>query len=183
MKVEQKDIGLCMRNFEDVCRNHGIKLTHQRIEIFREIAKSTDHPDAELIFQRVKGRMPTVSLDTVYRTLWTLKELGLIVTLGSTQKRARFDANLKRHHHFVCKKCGWISDFYSKTLNTIPLPETVTSLGTIETTHLEVRGICQQCMGKNKKKTKVHLNNQVMLSYRYQPDRFTNNPQQQEKMP
>jgi len=40
------------------------------MEIFREVAQAGDHPDAEKVFQGVRERMPTVSLDTVYRTLW-----------------------------------------------------------------------------------------------------------------
>ena len=60
----------------------GIKLTAQRLEIFKELAGTDQHPDAEAVFKGVKKRMPTVSLDTVYRTLWMLRDLGLLSTLG-----------------------------------------------------------------------------------------------------
>ena len=66
-----------MQHFEQVCRGAGVKLTHQRMEVFREVALSGDHPDAETIYRRVRARIPTVSLDTVYRALWLLAELGL----------------------------------------------------------------------------------------------------------
>lgn len=145
MDIEQQEIELRMQHFEEVCRSAGIKLTHQRIEIFREIAVSGDHPDAEQIFQRVRKRMPTVSLDTVYRNLWLLHDLGLISTLGSRRERTRFDANLKRHHHFICRKCGFTRDFYSNQLNAIDLSEAVSAFGEIGAIHVEIQGICQKC--------------------------------------
>ena len=93
MKIKKKEVEQRMKHFETVCRGEGIKLTHQRLEIFREVAQTGDHPDADLVFQRVRKRIPTVSLDTVYRTLWILSDLGLVVTLGSSRESTRFDAN------------------------------------------------------------------------------------------
>ena len=148
MKIKNKDVEQRIKHFEMVCRDEGIKLTHQRIEIFREIAQTVDHPDADQVFQRVRDRIPTVSLDTVYRTLWLLNDLGLVVTLGSSRERTRFDANLNSHHHFVCGQCGLTRDFFSNDLDNISLPDSVGSFGEIETTHVEVRGICRKCVEK-----------------------------------
>jgi Fur family peroxide stress response transcriptional regulator len=150
MKIKNEEVEQRMEHFETVCRSEGVKLTHQRMEIFREIAQTGDHPDAEQIFQRVRGRMPTVSLDTVYRTLWLLNDLGLVVTLGSSRERTRFDANLNSHHHFVCGKCGFTRDFYSSDLDNITLPDSVDTYGKVEATHVEVRGICRGCADKER---------------------------------
>lgn len=148
MKIEEQEIELRMKHFESKCRKQGIKLTHQRIEIFREVAQTGDHPDAEHIFQRVRERLPTVSLDTVYRTLWLLNDLGLITTLGPSRNRTRFDANLEKHHHFVCEQCGLTRDFYSNVFDNLNLPDSLESFGTIATTHVEVRGLCRECEKK-----------------------------------
>ena len=148
MKIKKKEVEQRMKHFETVCRGEGIKLTHQRLEIFREVAQTGDHPDADLVFQRVRKRIPTVSLDTVYRTLWILSDLGLVVTLGSSRESTRFDANLHNHHHFVCDQCGFTRDFYSPDLDNIKLPDTVGSYGEIEATHVEVRGVCRNCSKK-----------------------------------
>jgi len=150
MKIKKKDVEQRIKLFETVCRGEGIKLTHQRIEIFREVAQTGDHPDAEQVFQRVRDRIPTVSLDTVYRTLWLLKDLGLVVPLGPSRERTRFDANLNSHHHFVCGQCGLTRDFYSNDLDNIKLPDSVGSFGKIEATHVEVRGVCRECIEKGR---------------------------------
>ena len=145
MKVSENDLEQRMSRFEDACRKSGAKLTHQRMEIFREVAQTGDHPDAEKVFVDVRKRMPTISMDTVYRTLWWLKDLGLITVLGPPRERVRFDANLTRHHHFVCTQCGLTRDFYSDELDTLELPDSILSIGRAEITQVEVKGICNEC--------------------------------------
>ena len=66
MKIKKKEVEQRMKHFETICRDKGVKLTHQRIEIFREVAQTGDHPNADQVFQRVRKRMPTVSLYTLY---------------------------------------------------------------------------------------------------------------------
>lgn len=134
-----------MQRFEQVCKQAGVKITHQRLEIYREIAHSGDHPDAESVYRRVKERVPTISLDTVYRALWLFSDLGLITTLGASREGTRFDANMDHHHHFVCTECGVTRDFYDQRFNDLTLPETVNEIGRPASTHVEVRGICRDC--------------------------------------
>lgn len=150
MKVSKKDIVQRMARFQEVSRKSGAKLTHQRLEIFREVAQTIEHPDAERVFEGVRRRMPTISLDTVYRTLWWLKDLGLVTVLGPSRERVRFDANLSNHHHFVCTKCGLTRDFFSDALDNLELPESVLSIGLVKKTQVEVKGICLKCAADGK---------------------------------
>jgi Fur family transcriptional regulator, peroxide stress response regulator len=162
LKILKKDIERRMAGFEEKCRNLGVKLTHQRIEIFREVLQTEDHPDAEKVFQGVRKRMPTVSMDTVYRTLWWLKDLGLLTILGLSRESARFDANLSHHHHFVCTQCGLTQDFYSDKFSSLKFPDSALSIGQAEIVRVEVQGLCPKCAtykkpdAKNKKRRKVY---------------------------
>jgi Fur family peroxide stress response transcriptional regulator len=155
MKISLREIERRMEHFKEVCRNSGVKLTHQRMEIFREVAQSGDHPDAEKVYQGVRERMPTVSLDTVYRTLWLLVDLDLITTLGPPRGRTRFDANLSCHHHFICVRCGRTRDFYSEEFDELRIPESVKALGNVEMTRVEVKGVCLKCAAKEKKESQT----------------------------
>lgn len=128
-----------------VAKEAGVKLTHQRLEIFRELAATEGHPDAESLFRAVQERVPTVSLDTVYRTLWMLHDLGLVATLGPKREGMRFDANLEQHHHYVCVRCGLVRDFESDELNSLRVPDSVKDLGGILDARVEVRGVCASC--------------------------------------
>lgn len=136
---------LRLEHLRTVAREAGLKLTHQRLEIFRELAGTEEHPDAETIFRAVQQRMPTVSLDTVYRTLWMLHDLGLVTTLGPRGDGVRFDANLDRHHHYCCVRCGLVRDFESDELDGLSVPDSVKRLGSVVDSHVEVRGLCATC--------------------------------------
>lgn len=126
-------------------RAAGVKLTHQRLEILRELAEQCDHPDAEMIFSGVRQRVPTVSLDTVYRTLNLLVEHGLLSTLGPARERTRFDTNPHQHHHFVCVKCGRALDFEASEFDALPVPHAATVLGMVLSAQVELRGVCADC--------------------------------------
>ena len=146
MAIEESELNLRLRHFESVAKEAGIKLTHQRLEIFREIASSEEHPDAETVYNAVRHRMPTVSLDTVYRTLWLLNDLGIISTLGARREAIRFDANTNHHHHFVCTRCGMTRDFECAELDEIRIPDAAKKFGHVEAAHVDIRGICKRCL-------------------------------------
>jgi Fur family peroxide stress response transcriptional regulator len=136
-----------LEHLKAVAKKAGVKLTHQRLEIFRELAATEEHPDADSIFRAVQRRVPTVSVDTVYRTLWMLHDLGLVTTLGP-RAGVRFDANLEQHHHYVCVRCGLVRDFESADLNALRVPDAVKDLGSIADAHVEVRGVCTKCLAQ-----------------------------------
>ena len=135
-----------LETFRDACRDLGIKATHQRLEIFREVAQSHAHPDAEAVFHGVQSRLPTVSLDTVYRTLKLLTELGFISTLGPRQDSLRFDANREPHHHHICVRCGKVQDVSSPLLDLENIGRDVRGMGTVQSAQIEVRGLCTDCL-------------------------------------
>jgi len=151
MELEPEELRRRINQFKEALRRSGVKLTHQRLHIFHEVARSGEHSDAETIYKGVRKRVPTVSLDTVYRTLWLLLDLGLITTLGPPRDRIRFDANMSPHHHFVCTRCGMTRDFYSKELDRLKIPDGVKTLGSAERTQVEVRGLCLRCSKKKGK--------------------------------
>lgn len=145
MNVSRAELEKRVAAFAAACRRHGIKATSQRLEILRVLAATGEHPDAETVYTRVRRRLPSVSLDTVYRTLHMLQEKGVIARVPSTSDRARFDANMDRHHHFFCERCGRIADFTSTALDRIVPPPEVRGLGLVESVHIELRGRCREC--------------------------------------
>ncbi len=131
-----------------VCRASGHKLTNQRVEILRELARATDHPSAETLFQRVRKRLPGVSLDTVYRTLGTFERLQLVDKLNVAHDQGRFDADRSPHHHLVCRHCKCIEDFCWEDFEQAQLPDDVLEWGEVDSRHVVVTGVCRQCRGQ-----------------------------------
>lgn len=142
-----------IETFKQACVERGVKVTHQRLEIYRALASSVTHPDAETIYRIVRKRIPTISHDTVYRNLKLLSDYGLIAVAGTSNERLRFDANMERHHHFVCVQCGLIRDFCSEQLESIHCPREAHAFGEPVSLHIEVKGVCTKC-GSHKKKKK-----------------------------
>jgi len=81
-----------LQAFEQACRESGLKVTHQRLMIFRELVLTPDHPTAEQLHQRIRKSIPTISLDTIYRTLATFEEHGLVNRVDTQQSQAHFEA-------------------------------------------------------------------------------------------
>jgi Fur family peroxide stress response transcriptional regulator len=145
MQVPTTELEERMARFQEQCRARGVKLTPQRLEIFRAVAGSLAHPDAETVLLEVRARFPNLSFDTVYRTLWLFNELGLVKTLGPRRERVRFDAETRPHHHYFCKRCQKVWDLSVEWETPVNLPKEARDYGTVEAVHLELQGICQQC--------------------------------------
>ena len=93
----------------------------------------------------VRERVPTISLDTVYRTLGALERLGLINRVDAAGGAARYDANLEHHHHFICVRCGLIRDLPGASYEGLAVPGAATILGEVESITVQVRGVCKEC--------------------------------------
>jgi len=143
--MEQEKLRERILKFEDSCRRAGLKLTHQRLEIFREMALSADHPSAEALYKRLLERMPTLSLDTVYRTLATFSLHGLVHKVETAESQARFEVVHERHHHLICRRCHVIVDFRWPLIDSLSLPEEFAAWGEIDNRNVVIYGVCRKC--------------------------------------
>ncbi|WP_051261485.1 Fur family transcriptional regulator [Desulfovibrio inopinatus] len=135
-----------IKSCRKTCELHGLRLTHQRMVILEEIVKAEDHPSADVVYRRVREKIPTISLDTVYRTLATFCDLGLICKVSSTDDSARYEPMLFPHHHIICKKCGDIRDIEWSQFDDLNFPEEAVKWGRITGSAAVLRGICRQCL-------------------------------------
>lgn len=134
--------------FPGECRRRGLRLTHQRLEVYRELASTVDHPSVETIYRRVLPRLPTISLDTVYRTLSTFEDSGLIRRIHAFDDRARFDADISPHQHLVCTHCRGIQDLNWGSFADLEPPREARKWGEVESKHAVLKGICSNCLKK-----------------------------------
>ena len=134
--------------FEQACKSAGLKITHQRTEVFKELAKADDHPSAEIIYSRLKKNLPTLSIDTVYRTLSTLEKQGLISKVQTVESQARYEFNNEHHHHLICDKCHEIIDFDWQAFDDYPLPKELSNWGHIKEKKAILHGLCHKCSEK-----------------------------------
>lgn len=136
-----------LAGFRDACRRAGLRVTPQRLEIFQELGRSTDHPAAEELHRRLLGKFPTMSLDTVYRTLGTLSRHGLVHRIDSADSYARYEVRKAPHHHVICRNCREIADFEWTAFDAATLPDNLEGWGKIEDKNAVVHGLCRKCGG------------------------------------
>jgi Fur family transcriptional regulator, peroxide stress response regulator len=130
-------------------RGNGLPVTMQRRAVFEALLDRRDHPTAELLYRAVRGDLPQISRMTVHRILGTFVSLGLLAKSCHPGSSARFEPNLRRHHHLVCLDCGKIIDLEDGRLNRIPWPDAVRQGFKIEDYHIHFRGRCARCRQKS----------------------------------
>lgn len=134
--------------FRETCKEQGIKVTPQRLQIFLDVMDADDHPSAEDVFRRVRRTMPTISLDTVYRTLSTFDKQGLIAKVHFFEDKARFDPNTDHHHHLVCTQCKSVMDFCWPQVDAMDLPSEAEEWGRVDGKIVQIRGLCSKCLSE-----------------------------------
>ncbi|MCP4400505.1 MAG: transcriptional repressor [bacterium] len=144
-KFQDKSKEKKLDRFKDVCKQSRIKLTPQRLVIYEELITTEEHPSTDMVYQRVRQQFPTISFDTVNRTLVTFSKIGLAGIIEGTGNPKRYDGDLSKHHHFQCLKCKKIIDVHEESYNQITIPDSVRKHHMILTATIRLEGICEQC--------------------------------------
>ena len=119
----------------------------KREAILNCLRSTTSHPSAEWVHAQLKAEYPDISLGTVYRNLALFKEQGLVISVGTVNGVARFDADTEPHVHFICRACHKVDD-----LPGMIIPESLTSDvdrhtgGRTEACSLSFTGTCRECL-------------------------------------
>lgn len=95
-------------------KERGFKITPQRQIIAEVLEGNKEHPSAEDVYKKVIKVAPTVSIATVYKTLNSMADLGIIQRIDVGDGRFHFDPDTTPHSHFVCIKCKRIFDIYEE---------------------------------------------------------------------
>lgn len=125
-------------------RSEGLKITPQRVSIFKVLHENDQHPTAESVHEAICEEMPSVSLRTVYQTLNDLASMGELIQLDVGTGSARFDPNVERHHHLVCESCGSVSDVYADFTD-VRVPRGELRGFRVSRTEIVFRGLCGDC--------------------------------------
>ncbi len=98
-----------------------LKATHQRLTILAAMDDCKIHPSPENIYEMIKPGNPTISFATVYNTLDTFAQAGLVNKVASISGNLRYDSNMGAHGHIYCYNTDEIIDYYDEELNAVIL--------------------------------------------------------------
>jgi Fur family transcriptional regulator, ferric uptake regulator len=124
----------------------GLRVTSQRLLVLEELSREPHDLNAQDLYRRLRGGGRRIGLATVYRTLGSLAQHGVIDTLAHTPGETcyRFCSD-GHHHHLVCSEChrvvelgdcgieDWLTEAAAKE-NFVPTAH-----------HVEVVGVCGAC--------------------------------------
>lgn len=136
------------QEFRAFCAEHGLAATHQRQILFEVVQEMEGHPSPEEIYARVRRRIPSISLATVYKNLHLFIERGVVGEVSLHHSSLRVETNRATHHHLVCRGCRSITDLDEKSFQ-LALKRSKFPAGFhIERMSVEVLGLCTDCQNR-----------------------------------
>ncbi len=125
-------------------KSKRLRVTPQRFAVYANLLARTDHPTAEQLLVDLNQHGPTSSQATVYSALQALRNVGLVREVLLEEGVSRYDANVERHHHFLCQDCGAIADIAWDAFASVDLHSLPPDLHG-ESYEVTVRGRCDRC--------------------------------------
>jgi Fur family peroxide stress response transcriptional regulator len=136
-----------MNKSAEVLKDKGIRVTPQRIGVYKLLKENPGHFTAEELYERIKKNFPGMSLATVYSILELLKEKGLVQEIRINFDKSCFESRACVHHHFLCQRCKKIYD-----IDIVPCPTLATKQVNghlINKFQGYFYGICKDCREKD----------------------------------
>jgi Fur family peroxide stress response transcriptional regulator len=141
-----------IEELQKYCKKNGIPLTQQRLEVYRALVWSQDHPSPDEIHRQLRERYPTISLATVYKNLEALSNIGFARKINPLSDHARYDGDLSLHSHFVCTTCLTVYDIHNEDIKGMEIPDLTDSEHEIIQKYIQYIGICSKCKNNTEDK-------------------------------
>jgi Fur family transcriptional regulator, peroxide stress response regulator len=136
------------KEFREMCEQAGLAVTHQRHVIYEILKSMHGHPSPEEVYARVKRRIPTISLATVYKNLHLFIESGIFREVSLHHGSLRVETNYKPHYHLVCTACKSISDIDADELELATRHGSLPGNFMVQRYAVDVLGLCSACQQK-----------------------------------
>ena len=131
-----------MESIFETLQSKGYKLTQARRLLAEYLEGNTCHPSPLEIYEDLKRDL---SLATVYNTLETFKELGVIKEHSFFKDQVHIDPDTSHHHHFCCKSCHAIFDVH-ETQSKQNFSQILKRTGfQVDEVSLVFSGLCKNC--------------------------------------
>lgn len=136
----------------ELLRAHGLRRMVSRIAVLGVLEPVDGHlPVAEIhrrIVEGVPDGAPPPDLATIYRTVTTLVDRGVLHALVLDSGVTTYGLAVDPHHHAVCTQCGTIIEVPARQLTSaLEHARTGSSFTLSERAGLTLHGLCPRCQG------------------------------------
>jgi Fur family peroxide stress response transcriptional regulator len=137
-----------VKEIVDVFKQKGIRATPQRLEVYKVLQNQSGHLPVEAIYEKIKDKLPGLSLATVYSILELFRDKKLAGEVWIKSDKVCFESRPDIHHHFYCRACGKISDLDIPGCAALTSKEVAGNL--IEDLQGYFYGVCFKCRSGKK---------------------------------
>ncbi len=137
-------------SFAALSRRAGLPITHQRQVIYGVLMGMPGHPSPEEVYAKVRKRIPSISLATVYKNLNRFLKAGLVQETSVHHGSLRVEVNDHPHHHLVCSSCKKIEDIDSEQIGPLHVRGRLPKGFAVQRFSVDVIGLCARCRDKKK---------------------------------
>ena len=137
-------------SFAELSHRAGLPITHQRQVIYDVLIAMPGHPSPEEVYARVRKRIPSISLATVYKNLNRFLKAGLLQEMSVHHGSLRVEVNDHPHHHLVCSSCKKIEDIDSEQIGPLHVRGRLPKGFAVQRFSVDVIGLCVRCRRKKK---------------------------------
>lgn len=142
-------------HLKDIILDSDLKVTNQRIAVIKVLVDNKNqHLTADEIHHLSKDIIPQIGIATIYRTVSELEKIGVIYKVEIFGDSCKYrlmalDEN-RMHRHFICTKCGGISDIDSEKFTSIEKHIENKYNISIESQSSIYYGLCSKCLLRRK---------------------------------
>ena len=137
-----------MQSYIQVLKDNRLKITPRRKAVIGIFMNCSAYMSPYNVYVKLKKKLPTIGLPTVYRILAEFKNAGILVESLSEDRQLRYALCTlpnEHHHHFTCRRCKkveevefcnfkGVSRFIENKLN-----------AKVEAHQLQIEGLCSKC--------------------------------------
>jgi len=132
-----------MKDSARILSENKIRLTPQRLAVYKIMNDKKGHSTAEEIYEKVRESFPAISLATVYSILELFQEKDLVRQIRIEFHKSRFEVRIDDHHHFFCNECKQVFDVDMPCCSA--LEEGAVDGNRITHFHGYFYGVCKEC--------------------------------------
>jgi Fur family ferric uptake transcriptional regulator len=139
-------------------REAGLRVTRPRRAVIQALRAMGGHHTADEVHAYLVKHDITLPRTSVYNSLVALADVGLVLRADVGRGAILYEEADTWHHHFVCRRCGQVSDV-SCIVGAKPCLTPLEDVGLIDQAQVLFRGTCHRCLDANAASEESALDN------------------------